>query len=574
MELRNRRIGLLGGGPAALFMMKRLLESGYPGLSVTIFEKTNRLGAGMPYSECGAGKEHITNVSDNEIPEINTHIKDWLHTAPEHILEQYRIDANNFNEYKVLPRLLFGRYLEDQFNILIDNMRNAGAKVTVLFGTRVTDVKDFPGKGEIKVYTEKGESYIFSEVVMCTGHNWPVKFEGTVKGWYDSPYPPQKLEQQVNFPVAIKGSSLTAIDAVRTLARNNGSFTKNEDYTYSYKLNEGSENFKLVMHSLGGFLPAIRFHLADTQLTPAAPLEGDEVYKAKEAFGGFIPLDFMYERNFLQPLMKHRPEFYETIKEKSIEEFVEYMMSLRERVDAFNLFEGEYLEAEKSIERQQSVLWKEELATLSYALNYPAKHLSAEDMLRLKKVLMPLISIVIAFVPQGSVRELLALHKAGVLSLVDVDAKSNVVPGHEEGATYTYTNQEGEKIERKYKIFIDAVGQPPILYNDFPFASLRNDGTISSAHLRFRDNNEGLKEKENGNANIIEDSQGNYYLQVPGISINDHFQVLDRFGSFNPRVYIMAVPYIGGLNPDYSGLDFCEAASVRIADAMFEANKV
>ena len=31
----------------------------------------------------------------------------------------------------------------------------------------------------------------------------------------------------------------------------------------------------------------------------------------------------------------------------------------------------------------------------------------------------------------------------------------------------------------------------------------------------------------------------------------------------------MAVPFIGGLNPDYSGLDFCDTASDKIAETIF-----
>ena len=46
---------------------------------------------------------------------------------------------------------------------------------------------------------------------------------------------------------------------------------------------------------------------------------------------------------------------------------------------------------------------------------------------------------------------------------------------------------------------------------------------------------------------------------MPGITINDNFQVLDKYGAYSDRIYIMAAPYIGGYNPDYSGLDFCEA---------------
>ena len=58
----------------------------------------------------------------------------------------------------------------------------------------------------------------------------------------------------------------------------------------------------------------------------------------------------------------------------------------------------------------------------------------------------------------------------------------------------------------------------------------------------------------------------NYLLTVPGITINDYFQVVDEAGQANKRIYIMAVPYIGGYNPDYSGIDFSEAASGAVLD--------
>ena len=67
---------------------------------------------------------------------------------------------------------------------------------------------------------------------------------------------------------------------------------------------------------------------------------------------------------------------------------------------------------------------------------------------------------------------------------------------------------------------------------------------------------------------MLKYSDGDVYLQVPGISINDHFQVVDAYGALNDRIYIMAVPYIGGFNPDYSGLDFGEEASARIIKSL------
>jgi hypothetical protein len=67
---------------------------------------------------------------------------------------------------------------------------------------------------------------------------------------------------------------------------------------------------------------------------------------------------------------------------------------------------------------------------------------------------------------------------------------------------------------------------------------------------------------------VSKDEQGDYYLKVSGITINDHFQVMDAYGAFNERIYMMAVPYIGGYNPDYSGLDFSEEVSGIIIERL------
>tara|TARA_R110002072_G_scaffold164949_1_gene318042 strand:- start:20935 stop:21171 length:237 start_codon:yes stop_codon:yes gene_type:complete len=75
-------IALIGGGPASLFMFKRIVEERLNEYKVHIFEKHNKLGAGMPYSTHGACSEHITNVSANEIPEIKTSVKEWIAHAP------------------------------------------------------------------------------------------------------------------------------------------------------------------------------------------------------------------------------------------------------------------------------------------------------------------------------------------------------------------------------------------------------------------------------------------------------------------------------------------------------------
>jgi len=73
---------------------------------------------------------------------------------------------------------------------------------------------------------------------------------------------------------------------------------------------------------------------------------------------------------------------------------------------------------------------------------------------------------------------------------------------------------------------------------------------------------------DKGLKNIFRDISGDYYLKVPGITIDDHFRVINNSGEINDRIYMMAVQFIGGFNPDYSGLDFGEAASARIIEKL------
>ncbi|MNK62298.1 hypothetical protein D3C87_814700 [compost metagenome] len=559
----NKRIAIIGGGPSALFMYKRLVESKRKDLQIDIFERKDTLGAGMPYSAEGANEEHITNVSDNEIPVIFNSIADWVKKAPKPLLKKFNINPENFNEYKVLPRLFFGEYLKAQFELLRSFATKKGIITRVHLNTVVEDVIDHPRKKEVAVKLQEGGWIDFDSLIICTGHSWPKKYEGKIEGYFDSPYPPKKMLLKLNHPVGLMGSSLTAIDAVRTLAKANGKFVENKEGKLSYQLNEDSEGFKLIMHSRNGLLPAIRFHLEDPHLGKGETLPKTAIQKHIKANGGFVSLDFLFEQNFKARFIKEDPGFYKKIKDLTLEEFVENMMAYREKKEPFELFKQEYIEAEKSIRKKESVYWKEALAILSFTMNYPAKYLSAEDMERLQKVLMPLISIVIAFVPQSSCRVLFALHDAGILDIVEVGDDSEVKPLKKGGVNYHYYNSQNKKVVSHFKTFVDCVGQPHLSVQDFPFKSLVKSGKISQARLAFKSADAGHEAKVAGNKQVKVIGE-RYFLNVPGITINDHFQLVDKKTNSNNRLYLMAVPYMGGYNPDYSGLDFCEVASTIV----------
>lgn len=187
---------------------------------------------------------------------------------------------------------------------------------------------------EIIVFTAD-EKYTFDKAVICIGHHWPKINEGIVPGYFDSPYPPSKLNLKLNYPVAIKGASLTAIDAIRTLARNNGHYIKKENSLLQYQLNKGSEDFKMVMHSRNGFLPVVRFHLDDSHLQNEEILTEEEIMAHRKNNDGFLSLDYVFEKSFKNLFIEKDKGFYEKIKGLSLEDFVNLMMELREELLAY-----------------------------------------------------------------------------------------------------------------------------------------------------------------------------------------------------------------------------------------------
>ncbi|HAU55288.1 MAG TPA: hypothetical protein DCW66_19285, partial [Sphingobacterium sp.] len=147
---QNIHVAIIGGGPSGLFMYKRLIERNIAGLKVSIFESRKQLGAGMPYSYEGATPEHLTNVSDHEIPALVTTIEDYVQSLSEATLRTYGIDVDDFNRYKVVPRLLLGRYLSEQFMLLKRMADEQGIETQVHLASQVTDIIDLEGQAQVK----------------------------------------------------------------------------------------------------------------------------------------------------------------------------------------------------------------------------------------------------------------------------------------------------------------------------------------------------------------------------------------------------------------------------------------
>jgi len=548
-------------------VFNRLVAIGDNHVEIDIFESSSIAGSGMPYSFVGALNEHVTNVSADEIPELAKMLDTWILQLPTETLEEFGIEREKFHEKKVVPRLLFGRYLAAQFKTLLAQAEECGIKVALHMNTTITDVVDMPDRNCVSLRTQTTRMNDFDHVILCTGHHWQKVHELTTEGYFDSPYPPSKLARTFNHKVVVRGSSLTAIDAIKTMAKNNGSFYWEND-RYVFKRHADSPKFFIEMHSRDGLLPSARVHMEQPHVDTKSLIAADKLAENMGRNDGFLELDFLFEQGFKLPLAETSPKFYELIREMSIEQFVDEMMTYRESASAFDLLKQEYIESLKSIRREQAVPWKEMLASLSFAMNYPAKHLSAEDMLRLREHLMPLISVVIAFVPQSSCETLLALYDAGCLDLISDGQGGEVEINDKKQIGYKTKDSSAAEKQMICETFIDCIGQKHFNIDDFPFKSLIRDGSVCGARLKFKSSQKAQRLLDEGDKEIDREG-GEFYLRVPGLAISDAFQVIGKTGQPNQRIYLMAVPYIGGFNPDYSGLDFCEQASKRIVDDIF-----
>src|ERR1041385_8543745 len=101
----QRKIAIIGGGPAGLFVLTKLLDSGLKNLEITIFEASAHAGSGMPFDSRGANWEHVTNVSGNEIPPMRTSLQDWIQSFKKNADKSLRILLDEITDYNVVPRL-------------------------------------------------------------------------------------------------------------------------------------------------------------------------------------------------------------------------------------------------------------------------------------------------------------------------------------------------------------------------------------------------------------------------------------------------------------------------------------
>lgn len=93
--MRKTHFGLIGSGARALYLIRHFyqhLDRVEKQLGkISIFERTTRLGMGMPYSPEMTDRWNLSNISSEELPCLDVTFAEWLRQQGDEVLEQWDI---------------------------------------------------------------------------------------------------------------------------------------------------------------------------------------------------------------------------------------------------------------------------------------------------------------------------------------------------------------------------------------------------------------------------------------------------------------------------------------------------
>ncbi|MEU4705758.1 FAD/NAD(P)-binding protein [Nocardia salmonicida] len=210
------RIGIIGAGVATVGLLDALARADATPGTITVFEGSAALWRGRAY------QRDVPAVRVNAPPALMSarasdrgHFQDWLTQRPEAV----RFLDPGLGQ-PIVPRAMYGEYLEHSARMSIDRLRCDGWQVSVV-NDRVTDIaREEP----MALRTEGGVLYPVDRMVLCVGSGRPRDQYGLTgsPGYLDEPYPLARTLTEVDpeAHVAVIGSGLTAVDITAALTEN------------------------------------------------------------------------------------------------------------------------------------------------------------------------------------------------------------------------------------------------------------------------------------------------------------------------------------------------------------------
>ncbi len=517
-------IAFVGAGPTTIYTLCAFIHAAPRPARITIFEEQPRAGLGTPYRPGWNDPAMLSNIASIEIPPIEETLACWLSRQPRGRLIRLGIDPDAIDEHAFYPRVALGEFFLDQFNALIERGRVLGFSIDIASSCRVADIAPDGDGWRVMAEPRHGEAFEqrFDRIVLATGHQWPEEPE-VRPGYFLSPWPATALQRIPATSIGIRGSSLTAIDAVVALANAHGTFLETESEAVEFRLNAGAEALSLTMMSRKGLLPEADFYhpVPYEPLTICTP----EAMERLIDKGGTAMLEDAYAL-FQQELAHADPDYaaHVNLATLALEDFADRYFADRVGADPFDWAARNLAEARANYEACYTVPWRYAILRMHEVLALIVPHLSIEDLDRFNRYLKPIFVDEYATVPHLSIERLLALHRANRLSVVALGHDHRVDTRSEEpGAIVTM-----DGVRHHFPVFIDAIGQRPLGVEAFPFTSLLNEG-------------------------VVRDAEADAPKGPKGIEIDEQFHPVSTHPGAE-RIYCLSIPYILGRHPFIQGI--------------------
>ena len=430
-------------------------------------------------------------------------------------------------------------------------------------------------------------------MALATGH-WQ-QHTGTHnnEGVFNSPWPAKKFSAvDHNQPIAIMGSSLSAVDGILTLAHNAGDFEaksrQGEPLALSFTPHADTQNFSIDVYSRHGNLPNVlgypgkSFGLAVPEFTKNIKTEK-----------GHIQLDGLFEN-----IKKILPEIFDQagIEEPELLEKMQHQASLEAALQTLQDQYAGMSAVEKLRIQMNRALHSIETKTplpeevLAKALpsiieaHYP--NFSAEDQQRYMKEIHPFIAQYAYGMVMSNAQDVLALMEADKLHVHPVGHEYSLgtkttdsnqkLPGLE----IRYTSPSGEPVDTHHNVFVHATGDnmrqlsksSRLMKSLFDYGIAEDitfsyaDPTIGQQHFDEQKNNPAAPE-------TIKKKSGAYHYSAGGMRLSHNNEVIssDR-GNRVSGIFALGPP-AAGYNVLLQGIDPIRKAAETIISEVMERSR-
>jgi uncharacterized NAD(P)/FAD-binding protein YdhS len=424
-----------------------------------MFERGEKAGVGMPYSPETTSRAMLANIASIEIPPVTSTYLDWLRKQPQDRLHSYGIDLDTFDERQFTPRLLLGEYFRDQLMTLVTEARDAGTTVDIHEETEILDVSS--RDNGLFVTTSRGHTEgPFERVVLATGHAFPDEGDAT-RSYFPSPWSGLIDAEIPAASVGIMGTSLSSIDAAMAVANQHGTFKRAGG---ELSFHPASDGLHITLMSWTCVLPEADFYCP----LPYEPLAIMTDAAVADCTNSAQPLDCLFEL-FRAEIETAGPEYARRINLAALDAdtFADAYFSAREAQDPFRWARKNLDEVEYNKAHQITVPWRYALLRMHEKVEEAVPQFSDRDRERFDGGLKKVFVDNYAAVPPESIRRLLALRDAGLLSVLALgeDYELHHKPDR------TLINAKGKS--HVFDVFIDARGQKALTSEDLPLPTLR-----------------------------------------------------------------------------------------------------